>query len=64
MSLAPISVSIADAAALVGLDPTTIRDAINKRSIPAKRHGRRILVKVSDLEAWFDSLDDAREDAS
>lgn len=62
-SSGPYAVSIKDAAAMVGLDPTTIRDAIDKLHLPAKRYGRRILVRVSDLEAWFDGLDDARESA-
>lgn len=58
----PISVSIREAASMVGLDPTTIADEINKRRLPAKKSGRRILIKVADLEAWFDGLDDARKD--
>lgn len=54
------AVSIRQAADMVSLDQTTIRDAVNKRHLPAKRLGRKILVRVVDLEAWFDGLDDAR----
>lgn len=60
----PYAVSIRDASDMVGLDSTTIRDAIDKLQLPAKKYGRRILIRTADIEAWFDGLDDAREQAS
>ena len=54
-----IAVSVAEAARMVGLDQTTIRSAINARSLPAKRHGRKILVPVAGLRKWVDGLEDA-----
>lgn len=58
---AAYAVSIRQAADMVGLSETTIRDAVNKQHLPAKKIGRVIRVRVADLTAWFDSLDDARE---
>lgn len=56
-----ISVPVAEAARLAGVSSDTIRAAINLMDLPAKRVGRRILVRVVDLEAWIDGLDDARD---
>lgn len=58
----PLALSVRDAAREVGLDPTTLYAAIHKGELPAKRNGRKLLVKVSDLEDWFDALPDATED--
>lgn len=54
-----LAVSVAEAARMVGLDQTTIRAAINARALPAKRHGRKILVPVAGLQKWLDALEDA-----
>lgn len=59
-----IAVELKDAAAMVGLHADTLRKAINKRDLPAKKSGRKILVKVTDLDAWVDSLPDATEDGA
>ena len=55
------AVSIRQAADSYGLDPATIRQAIDKLDLPAKKVGRKILIRTTDLEGWFDSLPDARE---
>lgn len=56
---AAIAVSVDEAARMVSLDPTTIRAAINTRALPAKKHGRRILIPVEALNAWLADLPDA-----
>lgn len=53
-----ISVDITDAAASLGLSPDTIRKAIRSGALPAKKKGKH-LIRVADLEAWFDGLEDA-----
>lgn len=55
---APIAVSVTEAAAMVGLDASTVRKAVQTRDIPSKRVGRRVLVSVAGLNEWFDGLDD------
>lgn len=54
-----IAVSVAEAARMVGLDQTTVRSAINARELPAKRHGRKILIPVEGLRKWVGALPDA-----
>lgn len=54
-----IAHTVAGAAAAVSVSQDTIREAINKRQLPAKKTGKRILIKVTDLEKWLDSLEDA-----
>lgn len=54
--VSPIAVSVKTAAALVDVSETTLREAINRRQLPAFRVGRMIRVLVSDLEEWFRSL--------
>lgn len=53
------SVSVGDAARITGVSPDTIRKAINELRLPAKKTGRAIRIRVSDVHAWFDSLEDA-----
>lgn len=52
------ALNVADAADHVSVSEGTIREAINKGKLPAKRNGRRILIKVVDLDKWLDSLED------
>lgn len=54
----PLAVSIAQAAQATGLSEDTIRDAVQKLQLPAKRFGRRILIRWADLAAWVDELED------
>lgn len=53
-----IAHTVAGAAAAVSVSQDTIREAINKKQLPAKRTGKRILIKVTDLEKWLDQLED------
>lgn len=58
--------TVDEAAAEVGLRPTAIRDAIDKLTLPARRHGGkddkggRLVILHSDLEAWLKGLPPAR----
>lgn len=54
-----LAVSVAKAADMCDLDQTTIRAAIARREIPAKKVGRKLLVPVDGLKAWIESLPDA-----
>lgn len=56
--MTPLTVTIAGAAQATGLSPDTIRDAVNKAELPAKRSGRRILIRWVDLQKWVDGLED------
>lgn len=64
--MTPITVTVQEAAQMTGVSPDVIRAAINTLRLPAKRipsvkkggAGKRIVIKVSDLEAWVDSLED------
>ena len=50
----PLSVSVADAAAMTSLSQYIIRDAINRGHLPALRIGPvRIAILTADLEAWL-----------
>jgi len=53
-----IAVSIKTAAAKTDLSEDTIRAAINHGVLRAKRSGRAIRIRVDDLKAWFDQLED------
>ena len=56
--MSPITRTIAQAAQDTGLSQDTIRQAVLKGEIPAKRVGRRIILKVAELEKWIDRLED------
>jgi len=51
-----IAVSRREAAALVGLSDMELKRAIENDEIRAKYRGRKCLVDVADLRAWFDAL--------
>lgn len=51
-----ISVPRKEAAALVGLSDMELKRAIDNDEIRAKYRGRKCLVDVADLKAWFDAL--------
>jgi excisionase family DNA binding protein len=57
--MTPLAVELKDAATMVGLHADTLRKAIHKRELPARKSGRKILVKVAALEEWFDTLPEA-----
>ena len=56
--MTPLTRTIAQAAQDTGLSQDTIRQAVLKGDLPAKRVGRRIIVKVADLTKWIDQLED------
>ena len=51
-----LSISVADAAAVTSFSQALIRDAINRGQLPAVKNGRRIAIRVTDLNAWLESL--------
>jgi excisionase family DNA binding protein len=60
-----LSLSIRQAADATGLSDYTIRKAIDlypkQGGLVAKKIGTKLIIKVSDLEAWVDSLENARQ---
>lgn len=52
-----------EAAESCGVAPDTIRRAIKSGALRAKRTGKngggKDLIRVTDLDAWFDGLEDA-----
>ena len=54
----PLTVTIAGAAQATGLSSDFIRDAVNKSELPAKRAGRRIIIRWADLQQWVNSRED------
>jgi excisionase family DNA binding protein len=49
----------ADAAALMSVNKETILRAIRAGDLPAKRNGKSYRVKGSDLNHWYERLEDA-----
>ena len=54
-----LAVGVKTAAAMYEVGEDTIRGAINRRELPAKRIGRALRIDVSALREWFDALSDA-----
>lgn len=52
----PAAVSARTAAAMVEIDESAIREAIANESLRAVRIGGNERIRVSDLNAWLDSL--------
>jgi excisionase family DNA binding protein len=50
---------IADVAATTGLSQRTIRRHIRAGILPARKAGGRVLIRESDLEFWWQSLEPA-----
>jgi excisionase family DNA binding protein len=46
---------VRDAALATSLSEYEVRQLINEGTLPARRHGRRILVDYSALEEWYRS---------
>lgn len=62
MTRAPIAVTVAQAAEMVGVSTDTIKRAIHSQKPPnlrAKKVGTKISIAVKDLAAWHESLPDA-----
>jgi excisionase family DNA binding protein len=53
-ALAVRAVSVQTAARMYGLGRTTLWEAIRVGKLPARRVGRRVLLRLVDLEAWID----------
>jgi excisionase family DNA binding protein len=49
----------ADAAALMSVNKETILRAIRAGDLPAKRNGKSYRLKGSDLDHWYENLEDA-----
>lgn len=58
------AVSVRTAADMYDLSPDTVREAINRGELAAKKVGRTIRIDVGALREWFDGLKDAQERAS
>lgn len=60
---APYSVTIPEAAEKVGLSPETLRKHIRAGQLRAKKSskatGGKTLVRLADLDAWWEALEDA-----
>ncbi|WP_460774227.1 helix-turn-helix domain-containing protein [Microbacterium sp. GXF7504] len=53
----PVELSIADAAARLGVSPKTIRRAIARGDLDARRIGARLIrIRVADLDAYGQPL--------
>ena len=63
MSAPRLFLRLNEAAESVGTSPDVLRAAVRSGHLRAKRTGRDggglYLFRVSDLEAWFDGLEDA-----
>jgi excisionase family DNA binding protein len=51
--------AVADVAQATGLSQRTIRRYIGSGALPARRAGGRVLIRDTDLAAWFESLEPA-----
>ena len=62
MSAAPMFLTLRQAAAVTGVSADTLSKAIHVGNLRAKktaRTGGKTLVRISDLEEWFEGLVDA-----
>ncbi len=55
----PLAVSPAEAARLIGIGRTKLYEALSSGDLRSFRFGRRRLIRVSELEAWINSFEDA-----
>lgn len=54
--VAPIFVSVKDAAQMLGLTAWSVYQLLDKQAIESRYHGRRRLVKVESLREYAESL--------
>ena len=52
----PLALDVDDAALLTGASQYLLRDSIRNGDLPARRLGRQVLIRFSDLEKWVDGL--------
>lgn len=60
MELIPLAISISEACKWSGLGRTSIYQAISRGDLRVKKAGRRTLISLDDLRAWFSSLPEAK----
>ena len=60
----PLTVSVDEAAAMLSLGRFKVYDLVNSGKIRARKEGTRILIRVTDLEAYLDSLPLVAEDVA
>ncbi len=53
-----LSLSVAEAAVVLGISPNTVTAEIRKGRLPSIRHGRRVLIPVAALRRRLDELVD------
>ncbi len=53
----PLTMTVSEAAALIGLSESATYDAVGRGELPAVRIGRRILIKRIELLAMFPGSD-------
>jgi excisionase family DNA binding protein len=51
----PLCTSIAGAANLIGVAPLTVSRLIKAKKLRASRIGRRVVVRVADIEQYLDA---------
>lgn len=59
-----LAFSVAEAAALAGICRDRIYLAIRRRQLPARKAGRRTLIRRTDLEEWIENLPALKLNAS
>lgn len=52
----PIAVSIPDAVKATGISRSSLYEAMKRGDLPARKAGRRTLIRVTDLENYLASL--------
>jgi excisionase family DNA binding protein len=52
----PLALDVDDACLLTGASRYLLRDSIRSGDLPARRLGRQVLIRFSDLEKWVDGL--------
>ncbi|UQR66180.1 helix-turn-helix domain-containing protein [Bradyrhizobium sp. C-145] len=51
-----LSLSTEEASALTGIGLTSIRQAVNREALVARKHGTRTIILREELEAWLKTL--------
>lgn len=52
----PIAVTIPDAVKATGMSRSALYEAMKRGDLPARKAGRRTLIRVTDLESYLASL--------
>ena len=62
MATEPVALSVADAAALVGMSTYQLADHCRRGTIRARKNGARWSITPDDLRDWYESLPTNRDD--